>query len=894
MAQTTVKKLADEFGIPTDRLLTRLEEAGIAAKSVEDSISDDDKLKLLRHLRTAKASAAGADSGAARKISLRRRSTSEIKLSGGRNAPGKTVSVEVRKRRTYVNRAAEEDASKKAEEEIATAKAAEEQAIAEKAAAEVAAAEQAAAEEAARQEAEAAEAARQQAQAEEAAAAELQNKAEPVAAEPEPESTDDEEPEAQAAPQPPAVAPAPEKKMDPARARARENLRRAEQKHGRTKEDEEREAARGKSEEKGKAKGKVKGKELHIAEGKQGRRKKKSRSRPGRVQVQTEHTFERPTAPVIHDVDVPETITVGDLAQRMAVKANELIKEMMKLGVMATINQMIDQDTAILLVEEMGHNAKPVKEADMEESLIEEVKAEESEVEGEPRAPVVTVMGHVDHGKTSLLDYIRREKVVDGEAGGITQHIGAYHVHHDKGTITFIDTPGHAAFTRMRARGAKVTDIAVLVVAADDGVMPQTKESIQHARAAEVPIVVAITKSDVANADFDKVKNGLAAEEVIPEDWGGDVQMVKVSSQTGEGIDDLLDAIILQAEVLELKAPINVPARGVVIESSLEKGRGPVATILIKSGRLKRGDILLAGSHYGRVRAMFDDKGEQVKEAGPSIPVEVLGLSGTPGAGDDAFVVANERKARDIAEQRDDKSRENKLARQQAARLEEVFSQIGEDGATGEAKNLNLLIKADVQGSVEALVESLRKIPSQEVRVRIVASGVGGLSESDVELALASHATVIGFNVRADATARKLIQESGLDVRYYSVIYEAIQDVTDAISGLLGTEQREEIVGLAAVKDVFRSSKLGAIAGCLIEDGVVSRGLPIRVLRDNVVIYEGELESLRRHKDDVNKVEAGTECGIGVKNYNDVKPGDQIECYERTEVQRKVVNEEIA
>ncbi len=877
MAQTTVKKLADEFGIPTDRLLTRLEEAGISAKLVDDSISDDDKLKLLRHLGESKKDAAGSGDGASSKISLRRRSTSELKLSGGRNAPSKTVSVEVRKRRTYVNRAAEEEASKKAEDEAAAARAAEEQAAADKVAAEEQEAQRAAEEqETARLKAESDKAA-------EAAAAEAEKNQEQTEAEAKAEAA----PEAQAAPagnKAKAEVAAPEQPMDAARSRARENLRRAEQKHGRTKEDEQREAARAKG----------KGKELHVAEGKHGRRRKKARSRPGRVQVQTEHSFERPTAPVIRDVEIPETITVGDLAQRMAVKANELIKEMMKLGVMATINQMIDQDTATLLVEEMGHIAKPVKEDDMEESLIQEVKAEESEVEGLPRAPVVTVMGHVDHGKTSLLDYIRREKVAAGEAGGITQHIGAYHVHHDKGTITFIDTPGHAAFTRMRARGAKVTDIAVLVVAADDGVMPQTKESIQHARAAGVPIVVAITKSDVDNADFDKVKNGLSAEEVISEEWGGDTQFVQVSSHTGAGIDDLLDAIILQAEVLELKAPVNVPARGVVIESSLEKGRGPVATILIKSGKLKRGDILLAGSHYGRVRAMFDDKGEQVKEAGPSIPVEVLGLSGTPGAGDDALVVANERKARDIAEQRDDKSRENKLAQQQAARLEEVFSQIGEDGATGEAKNLNLLIKGDVQGSVEALIESLRKIPSEEVRVRIVASGVGGLSESDVELALASQATVIGFNVRADTAARKAIKESSLDVRYYSVIYEAIQDVTDAISGLLGTEQREEIVGLAEVKDVFRSSKLGAIAGCLIIDGTVSRGLPIRVLRDNVVIYEGELESLRRHKDDVNKVEAGTECGIGVKNYNDIKPGDQIECYERTEVQRKVATEETA
>ncbi|MDN5938047.1 MAG: translation initiation factor IF-2, partial [Salinisphaera sp.] len=643
------------------------------------------------------------------------------------------------------------------------------------------------------------------------------------------------------------------------------------ERHGRT--DEERERSRRR--------------ELHVAEGKQGRRKKKKRARPGRVQVATEHVFEKPTAPVIREVELPETITVGELAQRLAVKGNELIKQMMKLGVMATINQPIDQDTATLLVEEMGHVAKPVKTETAEDRLREQVQAEESEVEGLPRAPVVTVMGHVDHGKTSLLDAIRRTKVTAGEAGGITQHIGAYHVVHDKGRITFIDTPGHAAFTRMRARGAQITDIAILVVAANDGVMPQTRESIQHARAAGVPIVVAINKCDVAEADIDRVKNGLSAEEVIPEDWGGDVQMIAVSAVTGEGIDDLLDAIVLQAEILELQAPDKVPARGVVIESSLEKGRGPVATILVKAGKLARGDYLLAGSHHGRVRALFNDLGEQVADAGPSMPVEVLGLSGTPEAGDDAMVVANERKARAIADQRDERMRESKLAQRQAARLEEVFSQIGEEGS-GEAKELNLLVKADVQGSVEALVESLTKIPAEEVKLRVVASGVGGLSESDVELALASNAIIIAFNVRADAKARKVIQGSGVDIRYYSVIYEAIEDVTDAVSGLLGTETREQIVGLAEVREVFRSSKLGAIAGCLVVDGAVSRGLPIRVLRDNVVVYEGELESLRRHKDDARRVEAGTECGIGVKNYNDVKVGDQIECFERVEVQRQV------
>ena len=873
MAQTTVKQLASEVGIPVERLITRLAEAGVSASTESDGISDEDKLKLLRHLRDSSGSKSGGKLGTRKSgVSLRRRSTSELKVNTGRGATsGRTVSVEVRKRRTYTSRAEQEAENEKAREEEAREQAA--KAEQDREAQE--AAEKARQEEAERQEADAKaqreheEALRQEA--EERARREAEINAQREAK----EQADREALEKERAKR--------TVRVDDARSRAQENLRRAAESHGRTEEDVEREKNRGKR------------KELHVAEGKQGRRKSKKKrvTRSSKVNVATEHGFERPTAPVVRDVEIPELITVSDLAQRMAVKGGDLLKRMMKLGVMATINQTVDQDTAYLLVEEMGHNPKPVKSESAEETLIDEVRAEEEEVEGVSRAPVVTIMGHVDHGKTSLLDYIRRTKVQAGEAGGITQHIGAYHVKHDKGAITFIDTPGHAAFTRMRARGAEITDIAILIVAADDGVMPQTKESIQHARAAGVPMVVAVTKMDVASADIEKVKSGLSAEEIIPEDWGGDTMVVPVSSHTGEGIDDLLDAILLQAEVAEFKAPVDVPARGTVIESSLEKGRGPVATILVKAGTLKRGDAILAGPHFGRVRAMFNELGEQVKSAGPSIPVEVLGLSGTPEAGDDAFVVANEKKAREIADQRDERQRENKLAQQQAARLEEVFSAIGEDGPA-ETKDLNLLIKGDVQGSVEALVESLGKIPSEEVKIRIISSGVGGISESDVELALASKAIIIGFNVRADAKARKVIQESGVDVRYYSVIYEAIQDVTDAVSGLLGTEVREEIIGLAEVRDVFRSSKLGAIAGCLVADGAVVRGQPIRVLRDNVVVYEGELESLRRHKDDVNRVPAGTECGIGVKNYNDIKPGDQIEVYERTEVQRAVQTAEPA
>lgn len=886
MAQTTVKKLASEVGIPVERLVSRLAEAGINASSADDQISDDDKLKLLRHLRAVEKTRSGGKLGAKRSgVSVRRRSVSELKVNSGRGgSSGRTVNVEVRKRRTYMSKAQQAE-DEKAEEQWRESEDATQRQKAEAEAAEQARQEEEerkAAEERARKEEEE----RQRAEAEAKRQAEIQAR---------------KEAERQAARE------AMERerarlgvRMDAARSRAQENLRRAAENHGRTQEDAERERNRREQNTRGKPQrdsgnsrketGEPR-KELRVSEDKKGRRKDKKRRGGKRqqknIQMSREHTFARPTTPVVHDVEIPETITVAELAQRMAIKGGEVLKQMMKLGVMATINQTVDQETAQIIVEELGHNPRLVKSETAEEALVEQVRSEEDQVPGQQRAPVVTIMGHVDHGKTSLLDYIRRAKVQAGEAGGITQHIGAYHVEHDKGMITFVDTPGHAAFTRMRARGAEITDIAILIVAADDGVMPQTKESIQHAQAAGVPIVVAITKMDIATADIEKVKAGLSNEGIIPEDWGGEAQIVPVSSKTGEGIDDLLDAVLLQSELSELQAPVDIPARGVVIESSLEKGRGSVATVLVKAGTLKRGDIILAGPHYGRVRALFNEQGQQVKEAGPSIPVEVLGLSGAPEAGDEAFVVKNEKKAKEVAEQREQQERESKLAQQQAARLEEVFSTISEDGPA-ETKDLNLLIKGDVQGSVEALVESLRKIPSKEVRIRVIASGVGGISESDVELALASHAIIIGFNVRADNSARKAIAEAGVDVRYYSVIYEAIEDVTSAVNGLLGTELREEIIGLAEVRDVFRSSRLGAIAGCVVADGNVVAGQPIRVLRDNVVVYEGELESLRRHKDAVERVAAGTECGIGVKNYNDVKPGDQIEVYSRTEVQRTV------
>ena len=621
--------------------------------------------------------------------------------------------------------------------------------------------------------------------------------------------------------------------------------------------------------------------QLHVASNKSGRRKKKGRTSGRVVSAAPVHEFAKPTAPVVRDVAIPETITVADLAQKMTVKAAEVIKEMMKMGSMVTINQVLDQETASIIVEEMGHNPVMMKEDSIEDDVLGEV---ETVGESVHRAPIVTIMGHVDHGKTSLLDYIRESRVASGEAGGITQHIGAYHVDTAHGMITFLDTPGHAAFTAMRARGAKATDIVVLVVAADDGVMPQTKEAVQHARAAEVPLIIAVNKIDKEDADPDRVKNELAQEDVIPEDWGGDTQFVHVSAKTGEGIDDLLESILLQSEVLELSAVEDGPAKGVVIESRLDRGRGAVASIMVQSGCLKKGDILLAGHEYGRVKAMSDENGQPIESAGPSIPVEVLGLSGTPDAGESAFVVTDERKAREVALFRQGKFKDVKFAKQQKAKLEEMFSQM----ESGDISTINIVLKADVQGSVEAISDALLKLATDEVKVKIVARGVGGINESDAQLAGASNAIVFGFNVRADAGAKRVIDEQGLDLHYYSVIYDLIDEVKGAMTGLLAPEFKEEIVGLAEVRDVFRSPKLGAIAGCMVVDGTVKRNNPIRVLRDNVVIYEGELESLRRYKDDVQEVKSGTECGIGVKNYNDVKTGDQIEVYQRVEVKRSL------
>ena len=623
----------------------------------------------------------------------------------------------------------------------------------------------------------------------------------------------------------------------------------------------------------------VKGKKKDDANDKEAFNRANRHVKKKKTPTSMQHGFNKPAQPVEREVKIGETITVAELAAKMAVKASEVIKVMMKMGAMATINQVIDQETAAIVCEEMGHKFTLTKENELEEAVMSD---REGQGELEPRAPVVTVMGHVDHGKTSLLDYIRKAKVAAGEAGGITQHIGAYHVETERGMVTFLDTPGHAAFTSMRARGAKATDIVILVVAADDGVMPQTKEAIQHAKAAGVPLVVAVNKMDKPEADPERVRNELSQYDVISEEWGGDVQFVPVSAKSGMGIDDLLEAILNQSELLELKAVKDGLARGVVIESRLDKGRGPVASILVQEGTLKQGEIVLCGFEYGRVRAMRDENGKEIKTAGPSIPVEILGLSGVPQAGDEVTVVKDERKAREVALYRQGKFRDVKLARQQKSKLENMFANMTE----GDVSELNIVLKADVQGSVEAITESLMKLSTDEVKVKIVGSGVGGITETDVTLAAASSAIIIGFNVRADGSARKLVEDEGLDLRYYGIIYELLDEVRAAMTGMLAPEFKQQIIGLAQVRDVFRSPKFGAVAGCMVTEGVIKRNAPIRVLRDNVVIFEGELESLRRFKDDVSEVRNGFECGIGVKNYNDVREGDQIEVFEVVQVER--------
>lgn len=925
MAEVTVKQLAQVVGTPVEKLLVQLKDAGVEKSGEDDMISDAEKLTLLSHLRESRGEAASS-AGTKKKITLRRKRVSELKTdASGR----RKVNVEVRGRRTIVKPTETAPEPEPVEEDVAAEPTADvsatpatadtgasdsaQDAVADSPTADTASADSAAA-------AEAAEAAAAEAVAAEvakAAAAGGGVPAEEEAVEPPPAPPVPEEPaapsasdrmRAQAEEQARAAAERQaEKQVAAERRRETEETQKREaeaREQQRVLEEAQRRAAieaqqaasgndrgsGGRQDKKGR-KGKGGGggdgdtrygrNQLHVAKGKSGRRKGKPR-RALPANFESKHAFERPTEPVVRDVEVPETITVAELGNRMAVKANEVIKSMMGMGVMATINQILDQDTAILVVEEMGHKAIPMSADDIEAALAERI-AGIAAGEAEERPPVVTVMGHVDHGKTSLLDYIRTSRVASGEAGGITQHIGAYQTETDNGVITFLDTPGHAAFTAMRQRGAQATDIVVLVVAADDGVMPQTIEAIEHARASEVPLVVAVNKMDKEGADPERVRNELSQHEVISEDWGGDTQFIPLSALTGEGVDKLLDAITLQSEVLELTAIPEGSASGIVIEAALDKGRGPVATVLVQQGVLKRGDIIICGAVTGRVRAMFDEDGQSVEEAGPSTPVQVLGLSAAPNAGDEMLVAADDKIARELASLREDKSRDARLAGRKMTKLEDVFTQYNSG-----VPSLNLLVKADVKGSFEAIRSSLEGLSTEEVSVRVVGGGVGGITESDANLAATSNAILVGFNVRADSAARRLVQEMDIDLRYYSVIYELIDLAKSVAGGMLAPEVRERIIGNAEVKDVFTSPKFGQIAGCMVVDGVVRKDEPIRVLRDSIVIYEGELESLRRFKDDVKDVHMGTECGIGVKNYTDVQPGDIIEVFERTEVARSL------
>ena len=835
MPDITIGEFANDVGVSVERIQEQLVEAGLPTKNAKDVITDVEKSELLSFLRKKH----GKDSGdGPRKITLRRKTISELKVpvaNQGRSKPrSKTVSIEFRKRRTYAKRSDLTQNLKNDEQLNLSAK-------------------------------------------------------QPDEAIPEKEAVENERLVAE------------KNNIDNNSEHTEENIKEPVLQNDVAKDeilasqvieikdpvseilpDIDTEKSADKEKKKKKDQAHHKRKELHVATTVTGRRRKKIRPTPI-IQQQTnkQHGFEKPTVPIVREVEIPENISVSELGQRMSVKGSEVVKILMGLGTMTTINQIIDQETAAIVVEEMGHKPKLQNENALEEKII---LANQEGGEETPRAPVVTIMGHVDHGKTSLLDYIRRTKVAAGEAGGITQHIGAYRVQTDNGDITFLDTPGHEAFTAMRARGTKATDIVIIVVAAEDGVMPQTEEAITHAKAAKAPIIIAVNKIDKENADPERVKQELANHEVIPEEWGGDTIFVHVSALTGEGIDTLLDSILLQSEMLELKAIATGPASGVVIESRLDIGRGPIATILVQSGTLKKGDIIISGQEFGRIRGLVSDSGKNIVSAGPSIPLEVLGLSGTPNAGDEVIVVPDEKKAREITLLRQGKYRESKIAAQQAMKLENVMSQMEE----GKIVPLNILIKADVQGSSEALVDAVLRLSNDEVKVSIINSGVGGITESDINLAMASTGIVIGFNVRADASARKLADAEGIDIRYYSIIYDVIDDVKAALSGLLTPDIREQIIGVAEVREIFRSPKFGDIAGCMVTTGFIKRNNPIRVLRDNIVIYEGELESLRRFKDDVNEVKSGMDCGIGVKNYNDVKEGDQIEVFERISVARKI------
>jgi translation initiation factor IF-2 len=858
MSNLTVEQLAKQVGVSAERLLAQFKDAGMPISQVDQTITEAERSALLTHLQRSHG-VTKAKTG----LKLKTKTGSDIKIKTSQGRP-KTINVQVRKKRSFV-KPSEVEQEVKSELEIETQLPVEaeiekqpvslvEQESSEKVI-EVAAPQQQDSETEIKTESE-----KKQAEAVKTIERPVIEKIDLSKFRPKPTVKPTTTSGSQAKQQPKKTATTGIVSEADKKAKAREKRERTE------------------------GDGKYRHKDLYMAlsEGDEfeGRvRRRSSKGKKASAAAMLTHEFEKPTAPIIHEVAISEAITVAELAQKMSVKAAEVIKTLIKLGVMATINQVLDQDTATILVQEMGHKVRLIKEDEVESAMLLGLDAGS---EPTPRPPVVTIMGHVDHGKTSLLDYIRRTKVTLGEAGGITQHIGAYHVEMPKGTVTFLDTPGHAAFTAMRARGAKATDIVVLVVAADDGVMPQTLEAIQHAKAANVPIVVAVNKIDKPEADPDRIKNELSKHGLIPEDWGGDTMFIPVSAKAGTGIDSLLDSLLVQAELLELKAPVDGPAHGIVIESRLDKGRGPVATVLIQKGTLHKGDILLAGKEFGRVRAMLDENGKSVLTAGPSMPIEILGLSGTPIAGDTTTVIADESKAREVALLRQGKFREIKLAQQRAVKAEDILGRM----ETSEAKALNIVLKADVQGSVEALQSSLLQLATDEVKVRIIGSGVGGITESDVNLALASKAILLGFNVRADAAARRLVEQENLILNYHSIIYELIDEVKSAMGGMLSPEIKEQIIGLAQVREVFRSAKLGAIAGCIVTEGVVKRGKPIRVLRDNVVIHEGELDSLRRFKDDVNEVRSGTECGIGVKNYSDIREGDQIEVFERTSVAR--------
>ena len=884
MAQSSVAQFATELNLPPALLLEQLKAAGVAKSAAEESLSENDKALLLDYLRESHGS-----KEAKTRITLTRKQTSEIKKSDSMGK-ARTIQVEVRKKRVLVKRDVNEPAPPpvSAPEAVAAP-----EAVEVKPAAPIVildAGERALRETEARKQAEL-----RERQAEDVAAKKKRTAkakqdespapvvVEPVAAEAPPvESATPVDAKSPAATQPAAnavtAAPSPDSTLHKPQVKPEDKADKKAAKKAKTPSvtyvDE---AAKKRGLNKGRGDGRP------TTTGWRGHKTKATRQQQ-QPSMEATQQFQLPTEPIVHEVLVPETITVGNLAQKMAVKAAEVIKALMKMGSMVTINQVLDQETAMIIVEEMGHIAKAAKLDDPDSLLAETGLTTVVEGIAETRAPVVTVMGHVDHGKTSLLDYIRRTRVASGEAGGITQHIGAYHVETPRGMITFLDTPGHEAFTAMRARGSKVTDIVILVVAADDGVMPQTIEAIHHAKAANVPLVVALNKIDKPEANIERIKQELVAHGVLPEEYGGEAQFVPVSAKSGQGIDELLERILLQAEVLELKAVKNAPARGIVIESRLDKGRGAVATVLVQSGTLKRGDVLLAGSVFGRVRAMLDEAGHTIQQAGPSIPVEIQGLSDVPGAGAEALVMLDERKAREIALFRQGKYRDVKLAKQQAGKLEDMFSNIGE----GEVKTLALIIKADVQGSYEGLAYALGKLSTDEVKVNILHTGLGAITESDVNLALASKAVIIGFNARADNSARKLAQASGVDIRYYNIIYEAVDEVKAAMSGMLSPDKKENILGLVEIRQVYRISRIGSVAGCYVLEGLVRRGSQIRLLRDSVVIHTGELDSLKRFKDDVREVKNGFECGLSLKGYDEIQVGDQLEAFETVEVARSL------